>query len=364
MYVDLNAGSPSAPAMRDAFIPRSRTSDQVELDTALEPLGARGRSAMQTMIREFDRGMASPNAVRGTVDNVEPTMRPLAQTMKALRGTDAGTDLPRVVARTSVAMGALARDENALGRVIDNGNVTLGATAARRADLAAILNTAPASLRETRATMSRLTQTLDVVDPLADRLVPGAEKLDGAAQRTQVALNAAVPLLRDLRPTLRDLKPAVADLETTARTGTPAFAPLTSTLNRTRDVFIPWLNDKNVENKRPNYQNVGPAVASVSSATSWGDKNGPVANFEAAAGENAVVDSPCDTAIDNPTAQQAIQCELLSRAAVAALTGRRPQDVKFRNSAVPEAKLAPYLAGDRRLRADPQLKPLRIGRTK
>jgi len=81
-----------------------------------------------------------------------------------------------------------------------------------------------------------------------------------------------------------------------------------------------------------------------------------VANFEAAAGENAVVDSPCDTAIDNPTAQQAIQCELLSRAAVAALTGRRPQDVKFRNSAVPEAK-ARALPGRRpHAAANPQLK--------
>jgi hypothetical protein len=190
--------------------------------------------------------------------------------------------------------------------------------------------------------------------------VPGAQKLDRAARRTQVALDAAVPLLNDLRPTLRDLRPAVGDLETTARAGTPAFAPLTSTLNRTRDVFIPWLKAKNSENKRPNYQNVGPAAASVSSATSWGDKNGPVANFEAAAGENAIVDSPCDTALSNPSAQQAIQCELLSRAAVAALTGRRPQDVRFRNSAVPTSRLAPYLTGDKALRANSHLKPLRI----
>jgi len=39
---------------------------------------------------------------------------------------------------------------------------------------------------------------------------------------------------------------------------------------------------------------------------------------------------------------------------------RRPQDVRFRNSAVPTSRLAPYLTGDKALRANSHLKPLRI----
>jgi len=76
MYVDLDPGSRSAPPLGHASIPRSRTSDQIELDTALEPLDARGRAAMKTMLGEFDRGFSDPAAVSGTIDAVEPAMRP------------------------------------------------------------------------------------------------------------------------------------------------------------------------------------------------------------------------------------------------------------------------------------------------
>jgi virulence factor Mce-like protein len=348
MYVDLSEGSPSAPPLRGGFIPRSRTSDQVELDTALEPFDARGRAATKTAITEFDRGFANPTAVGGTVDAVAPAMRPLGRAMGAMRGTQPGTDLPRLVAGTSRAMGALTRDEAALGGLIDHADVALGVTAARRADLSATLATAPATLRDTRSTMTRLVGTLDQLDPLASKLQPGAAKLAPAAVRTQRALADAIPLLHDLRPTVRDLRPAVGNLRRAAVAGTPAFGPLTATLTRTRDTFVPWLKSKNRENKRPNYQNIGPALASVSTATSWGDKNGPVANFEAAAGENAVISSPCKTKVSDPSysTQDKVSCELLSRAVVALLLGRNPKQVKFGDGAVQDSALAPYLSGN------------------
>jgi virulence factor Mce-like protein len=348
MYVDLSEGSPSAPPLRGGFIPRSHTSDQVELDTALEPFDAAGRAATKTAITEFDRGFADPAAVRGTVDAVAPAMRPLGRATAAMRGTQPGTDLPRLVAGSSRAMGALTRDEVALGGLIDNADIALGVTAARRADLAATLASAPGTLRDTRATMTRLESTLDQLDPLATKLRPGAAKLAPAAVRTQRVLADAIPLLRDLRPTLRDLRPAVGNLRVAAVAGTPAFGPLTATLNRTRDTFIPWLKERNRENKRPNYQNIGPALASVSTATSWGDKNGPVANFEAAAGENAVISSPCNTEVSDPSHSTAdkVSCELLARAVAALLLGRNPKQVRFGDSAVPDSVLAPFLGGN------------------
>jgi virulence factor Mce-like protein len=359
MYVDVDPGSSSAPALPGNFIPRSRTSDQVELDAALEPLDANGRRAAQRMIDEFDRGFGDPRAFAGTLDTAAPALRNAARGLKPLTGTQPN-DLRNLVGRTSRALGALARNEQALGGVLDHGQVALGATAARRADLAALVNTAPGALRDTRTTMSRLRVTLDTLDPLADRLKPGVGKLAPAAARAQAALHTAAPVLRDLRPTLRDLSSAVRDLDTAALAGTPSFGPLTSTIDRVRDVFLPWLHEKNPESKRPNYQDIGPAVSSVSSATSWGDKNGPVANFEAAAGENALIDSPCNTAIANPSATQQIQCELLSRALVAALTGQRPQDLKVPDSSVPRATLMPFLTGKAALTPHPFQKPLKV----
>jgi virulence factor Mce-like protein len=359
MYIDLNPGSPTAPALAGDFIPRGRSSDQVELDTALEPLNATGRRAVQTMIDEFDSGFADPRAFAGTLDAAGPALRDAARGLRPLTGTQPD-DLSNLVSRTSRALGALARNEQALGGVLDNGRVAVGATAARRADLAATVNTAPAALRDTRTTMARLRGTLDALDPLADKLKPGVGRLAPAAARAQAALHTAVPLLRDLRPTLHDLSGAVRDLDTAATAGTPSFGPLTTTIDRVHDVFLPWLHATNPESRRPNYQDIGPAVASVSSATSWGDKNGPVANFEAAAGENALIDSPCTTAISNPSATQQIQCELLTRSFAAALTGQRPQDLKVPDSAVPRATLLPFLTGHAQLKPHPHQKPLHL----
>jgi ABC-type transporter Mla subunit MlaD len=364
IYVDIDPGSPSAPELKGGFVPINRTIDQVELDQVLEPLDATGRKSLQTMIREFDAGFSSPKDFQNAVDAVEPAMRPLSRGVRALRGQQPGTDLPRLIARTSRMMGALARDEVALRGVIDNGNIALGATAAHSADLAATVNTAPAAMRETRTTLARLETTLDILDPLAEKLLPGAAKLDGSARKAQIALRAATPLLRDLRPALRDLRPAVTDLGNAARSGAPAFDPLSTVMDRVKNTYIPFLNAKNDENKRPNYQNVGPAVASVATATSWGDYNGPVANFEAAVGPNAFVDSPCKINFAAADVAQLVQCELVTRAVSAALTGRKPQDVQIRNSAVPLSKLLPYLKGHAVLKSHPRLKPLRVRGTK
>jgi len=131
-------------------------------------------------------------------------MRPLAQTMKALRGTNAGTDLPRLVASTSVAMGPWPATRTRFGRVIDNGNVTLGATAARRADLAAILNTAPASRANARDDEPPQ-QTLDVVDRWRQARA-GRRELDGRPTHP-VALKRRRAAAARLRPKLPTSSP-------------------------------------------------------------------------------------------------------------------------------------------------------------
>jgi hypothetical protein len=134
-------------------------------------------------------------------------------------------------------------------------------------------------------------------------------------------------------------------------------------MKRVADTFIPFLNAKNEENKRPNYQNIGPAVASVSTATSWGDVNGPVANFEAAFGPNAFINSPCEVNFGAAELTQIIQCELASRVVTAALTGKQPQDIRVKNSAVPKSRLLPYLTGSKSL-LKARVKPLRVRRSK
>jgi virulence factor Mce-like protein len=325
-YVDLTPGSRSAPPLGHQVIPESRTSSQVELDQALEPLNAVGRQAVQTTIDQFDAGFADPAAVAGTIQNMAPAMKNLAAGLPALRGTAPG-DLPALVASTSKAMGALASEEVALGGMIDSGAVALGVTAAQRIDLGSTFDQAPNALQQTQATMARLRTTLSILEPIARQLRPGARRLDRAATLAQTAVSAATPLLGDLKPTLAAIRPSVTALAAAAKAGVPVINSLTPTLDRTTSSFLPFLNQTDPETKLKNYEAVGPAVASVDSATAWGDQFGTVANFEAGFGENTLGSiSPCSTFLTDPTVpvQNKIDCQALSQLLVSILSGTSP----------------------------------------
>ncbi|HWF53909.1 MAG TPA: MlaD family protein [Solirubrobacteraceae bacterium] len=313
-YVDLTPGSPSAPALGGGVIPTSRTSSQVELDQVLEPLDAQGRSSVQTMIDQFNAGFSDPNAVKSTIHATAPAMQNLAAGLPGLRGTDPGVDLPTLVSSTNKWMGRLARDEVNLGNLVTNGATALSVTSANAVDLGSTFDQAPAALTQTRLTMARLRTTLRILNPIAQQLEPGAQKLYRAATLARTAVADANPLLVDLKPTLAAIKPSVASLATTARAGVPVVNSLSSTVSRTQSTFIPFLNDVNSESTLKNYEVVGPALASVDSVLSYGDKFGTLAGFEAGVGENVLSSiSPCSTYITDPDVTQKIDCEAVTQ---------------------------------------------------
>jgi phospholipid/cholesterol/gamma-HCH transport system substrate-binding protein len=348
-YVDLTPGSTSAPRLGDAVIPESRTHSQVEIDQVLQPLNAQGRQALTTMIDQFDAGFADPAAVRQTLHATAPAMRNLAAGLPGLRGTVPGQDLPALVTSTGRWMGAAARDEVALGGLIDNGAVALGVTAARQLALGSTFDAAPDALAQTQATMARLKTTIAILNPIAQQLEPGALKLDGAARLARFAVSVATPLLRDLKPTLAAIRPSVNALARASRAGVPVIASLDPMLSRVQSLFLPFLNRTDPETKLKNYEAVGPAIAGVSSAIALGDQYGTLAGFEAGFGENAVAGvSPCTTNLLNPTVplQQKVDCQALVQMLTSIFTGSSPA-TPLANSPVP-AKLVDSVLGLKR----------------
>jgi phospholipid/cholesterol/gamma-HCH transport system substrate-binding protein len=348
-YVDLTPGSASAPPLADGVIPENRTSSQVELDQALQPLNAQGRQAVQTMIDQFDAGFADPSAVRQTIQDTAPAMHNLESGLPALRGTVPGTDLPTLVTSTGRWMGAAARDEVALGGLIDNGVVALGVTAAQRLALGATFDAAPDALQQAEATTARLRTTIATLNPIAQQLEPGAVKLDRAATLARATLSAATPVLSDLKPTLAAIRPSVTSLAKAAQAGVPVIESLTPTLDRVQTSFLPFLNRRDPETKLKEYQAVGPAVAGVSSAIALGDQYGTLAGFEAGFGENAGAGiSPCSTKLLNPTVplQNRVDCQALVQMLESIFTGSPPTR-PLANSPVP-AQLVDSVLGLKR----------------
>jgi ABC-type transporter Mla subunit MlaD len=311
MYVELDPGSASAPALGGATIPRSRTTTQTELDEVLSVLDPTGRKAVQTTLREFDRGLGDAPAIGGTVDALEPSMRELSPAMRALRGTRTG-DLNQLVTGTSRAMGALAKDEGALGGLIDSAAVSLGVTAAQHAELGTAIAAAPASLRQTRATMVRLRTTLDVLDPLAARLRPGARGLGPATRVARPALTALDGLLANAEPTLVRLRPTLESLADMAPDVRGMVKDAKAPVDRTHDEIIPFLDQRDPSIKLRNIEAIGPTLSVVDSATSQFDAYGHIIRFQAGASEQALGTSPCTTFLLDPTAKQKVDCSLLT----------------------------------------------------
>jgi virulence factor Mce-like protein len=318
MYVELDPGSTSAPALGGATIPRSRTTTQTELDEVLSVLDPTGRKAVQTTLREFDRGLGDATAVGGTVDALEPAMREVSPAMRGLRGTRTG-DLNRLVVGASRAMGALASHEAALGGLIDSGAVSLGVTAAQRAALGTALAATPVSLRQTRATMRRLRTTLAVLDPLAARLRPGARGLGPATRVARPALAALDGLLERAEPTLVRLRPTLESLADMAPDVRAIVRDAKAPVDRTHDEIIPFLNERDPSIKLRNFEAIGPTLSVVDSATSQFDRYGHIIRFQAGVSEQALGTSPCTTFLLDPTAKQKVDCSLLTDAMKAVL---------------------------------------------
>ncbi len=352
LYVDLQPGSKSAPDLGGATIALHRTTVQNELDEAVEPLDDDGRTALKTIIREFDRGFAEGTGYRRTAKALGPAMRSLGPGLRALRGTQPG-DLQELVRGVSRTAGALASDEVALGNLVTGGRATLAVTAARQADLRSLLSAAPGALAETRTTMARLRETLDVLDPLARDLRPGARKLPAAADETRRLLTVATPLLQDAGPTVRALRPAVQDLTKLTGSGTAFIAAIDPTLDRLIHPILPWARQRDAESKMKNYEVIGPAVSAAAGVTALGDRVGPVANFEAGVGENVEGLSPCKTFITNEYIpdDQKLNCELATRLITALLTGTPPDKVPFKSSAASAGAVRSLLRDTPKLRA-------------
>ena len=313
-YIELEPGSPSAPALGDQSIPLSHTTTQVELDQVLASLKPPSRAGLQTMLREFDRGFADPAAAGQTIDRLGPAMARLAPGIDALRGTHPG-DLTDTVGHVSRLMGSLGRSEVQLGDLVGNADTTLGVTAARAADLGRILQSGPATLAQTDATMQRLRRTLDVLDPVAAALRPGAQRLDDASRALRPALAALRPVLHDARPLLRELRPALVRLHGAASSGAPLLDGLMPTLERTNDTLLPWANTRDDNTGLRNYEAIGPVFATVADSTSLFDRYSFIQRFGAgnAFGERTPAFLPCTSnAITGGSDKQKLDCSDLN----------------------------------------------------
>jgi virulence factor Mce-like protein len=302
-YIQLDPGS--LPGTLKGPIPESRTTVQTELDQVLQAVNPPSRAGIRTTIQQFDKGFNGNSPAGRVTDALGPAMKQIAPGVQALRGLNPG-DLTELVRQAGDLTGVLRQDETSLGGLIKNADVTLGVTAARRADLGQILHDGPQTLSDTRNTMIRLRSTLDILDPVVEQLRPGVRRIAPMSAALRPALRELNPTLDDARPLLTKLRPALSHLGSASTAGISFMNRTTASLNRANSSILPDLNAKDPDIGIKFYEEIGPTVATVNDSAKEYDANGFMQRFHAfASGTRALGFVPCTANL----AQLSLNCD-------------------------------------------------------
>jgi ABC-type transporter Mla subunit MlaD len=279
VYVELDPGSHAGPAIGREGIPASRTTSQVELDQVFSAFQADARRGQKQLFAELNAGLAT-GAAHATLSRMPSALAATAAAERATRGENPGADLPKLVRGGRRTLAALAADEGALTGLLDSGALALGVTAARQADLGALVERSPATLQATRVTMARLRTTLDELDPVAEQLRAGVRAVAPAMLAATPTMHAIAGLVPVALPAFRDLGPALIDLQRAGAAGVPMMRAFAPTLDRTSTEIVPFLDRRTATTKLKNYEAIGPFFGAIASSAATFDAGGYMQRFQ------------------------------------------------------------------------------------
>lgn len=222
-FVDLRPGSPSAPELEEGqTIPLGQTATAVRIDSVLRILESDARNKVRDGLREYAAGLADggARALNRSLPVWEPALLGTARTMAALRG-ERGDDLSSFLRESSRIASGLARDEDALGRLVTGFARTMRATATHRTALAATVHEfndlathAPPALQDIERALPAVRRLAIAVRPALreapetfDDARPFLRQVEGLVQPSGLA-----GLERDLGPALREVRALAAPL--------------------------------------------------------------------------------------------------------------------------------------------------------
>jgi phospholipid/cholesterol/gamma-HCH transport system substrate-binding protein len=299
-FVDLTAGSPSAPELHDgATIPVNQTATPVQLDQVLTSLQSDSRGDLKTLLREYGKALAKGGAkgFNRSMPYWKPAYENSAIVNQAALGT-ADHDLSGYVRNAGATAAALDADGERLKALVTDFRTTAGAFAREQSSLGAALDVLPRTLRAAYPALGALNAAFPPVRALARELLPGV--------RSSVpAIDASLPFVTQLRglvsqPELRglsaDLRPAVADLARLSAQSLPLLTQVRRNAACQNDVVLPLsrdtVPDKQFPAEGPVYQEAAQVLPGLAGESRSGDANGQWFRILAAGGTNLVTLKP------------------------------------------------------------------------
>jgi phospholipid/cholesterol/gamma-HCH transport system substrate-binding protein len=228
-FVDLKPGSPSAPELEDGdTIPRAQTAAAVSTAEVLAVLRSDVRRDLQTLLYELGtKGLAGGGAAgfNRAVPWFKPAYRRTALANDALLGEDPESDVQRVLGGQQRTLDALATNPEALGELVTDLNLTVGALARQDRALEASVPALRDTLRTGLPALASLNSALPGLRAFARDALPGVRS-------STATLDVAIPWIRQQRALMGD-----DELKGVARSLRLAIPSLVS-LNRSQVRFL------------------------------------------------------------------------------------------------------------------------------
>jgi virulence factor Mce-like protein len=299
-FVDMTAGSPSAPEMKDGqTIPVQQTATPVQLDEVVTALQSDTRDDLKILLREYGKALDGEGAkgFNRSIPYWEPAYRDGSVVADAMRG-ETGHDLSGYVKNAGAVAAALDRNRNQLKSLVTDFNTTAAAFAREDGSLNAAVAELPRTLRAAYPALGALNEAFPPLRALARELRPGVRS-------SGPTLDAAQPFIHELRglvsePELRgltaDLKPTVPDLAALVDRTVPLLREVRRASSCNNEVIQPWtletVPDKQFPAKGPVYQEAPKPLPGLAGESRSADANGSWFRVLAAGGKNLVTFKP------------------------------------------------------------------------
>jgi len=226
-------------------VPVSRTQIPVELDSIAAALNRPAREGVRTSIRDLGDTLDKDGrtALQDLSKDAPTTMEPAAAAFGATRGTNPGTDLPRLVRGFESTSRVLSEKNGQLDSSVANLAKATAVLDSRRTDMRKSLDDMPDTLESTDKMLAKLRKTLHTLEDTSGDIQPSVNELDDVLEDLDPVLIKARPVIGDLRVVARDLRPVLDDLTPVADDLTGVFDNLRGpVLNRTNGQILPTLD--------------------------------------------------------------------------------------------------------------------------
>ncbi len=213
-YVEMTAGSPSAPKVPDGgLLPRGQVTDAVQLSDIFNALDPTTRHAFQVWQQQLATAVQGGNDqnLSDVLGNLPQFTADATDILKVLDVEH--SSVVRLLQNGGTVFTALSQDQSALRNLITTGETTFHTTAQNNSFISQSFHVFPTFLSETKQTMTRLKSFSLDTDPLVKELEPVAQQLKPTLQS-----------VRELSPDLLRLFQKLGPLITASKTGLPAVS--------------------------------------------------------------------------------------------------------------------------------------------